>query len=232
MCLYSPYSIRRTARLCTDVSSANVKTQTLLFKITYLGLSCLLPATQRAPPMNHRLHIRFEQLERATTRLLQMATSLGEKTHQSPGPGQWSAAQVVQHLLVAERGIEQYLEKKVLQAEGLEHAGLGATLRSGLLRVLLRLPFLRFKAPKRLAQLMPAETPPLAQLQTEWESGRRRLERLLNEFPSKLLTRAIFRHPRSGMLNIYQTLDFMVDHVLHHQKQLERISKVVKVVKL
>ncbi|HEX8351171.1 MAG TPA: DinB family protein [Hymenobacter sp.] len=177
--------------------------------------------------MNHRLHIRFEQLERATTRLLQMATSLGEKTHERPSPAQWSAAQVVQHLVVAETGIEQYLEKKVLQAEGLEHAGLGASLRSGLLRVLLRLPFLRFKAPKRLAALMPTDTPPLPELQTEWESGRRRLERLLNEFPSKLLTRAIFRHPRSGMLNIYQTLDFMLDHVLHHQRQIERITRTL-----
>ncbi|GGF14168.1 DinB family protein [Hymenobacter cavernae] len=178
--------------------------------------------------MNHRLHIRFEQLERATTQLLQMAAALGDKDHQSPGPEQWSAAQVVQHLVLAETGIEQYLEKKVQQEEGHAPAGVGAFLRSGLLRMLLRVPFLRFKSPKRLAQLMPAEAPPLSQLQSEWESVRRRLERLLNEFPSKLLSRAIFRHPRSGMLNIYQTLDFMIDHVLHHQRQVERITRAVR----
>jgi uncharacterized damage-inducible protein DinB len=29
------------------------------------------------------------------------------------------------------------------------------------------------------------------------------------------------------MLTIYQTLDFMVDHVLHHQGQLTRIARAV-----
>ncbi|MBO3269297.1 DinB family protein [Hymenobacter defluvii] len=178
--------------------------------------------------MNYRLSIRLEQLERATERLIQSAEALGERAHQSPGPGKWSAAQVVQHLLISETGINQYLEKKVLEAEGLQHAGLGHFLRSRVLRVLLRVPFLRFKAPTYLASKMPVSAPPLPELRQQWASVRRRLEQLLNEYPEHLMRRAIFRHPRSGMLTIAQTLDFMVDHVLHHQKQLERIAKVVK----
>jgi uncharacterized damage-inducible protein DinB len=177
--------------------------------------------------MNHRLHLRLEQLEQATTRLLDLAQSLGEKSHQAPGPGQWSAAQVVQHLLVAETGIGQYIDKKVQQEEGLDKAGFLTFVRSRVLRLALRLPFLRFKAPKYLAALTPDTVPPLAELRTEWDRVRRQLERTLNEFPGPLLNRMIFKHPRSGMLNIYQTLDFMVDHVLHHQRQLERISKAV-----
>ncbi|MCC2545222.1 DinB family protein [Hymenobacter sp. BT175] len=178
--------------------------------------------------MNHRLHIRFEQLEHATSRLLQTAREMGDQSHLSPGAGQWSAAQVVQHLLAAESGIQDYIEKKVLQAEGLEKSSVGGFLRSRLLRVLLRVPFLKFKAPKRLAELTPDTVPPLSQLQHDWDGTRRRLERLLNEFPSQLLNRSIFRHPRSGMLTIYQTLDFMVDHVLHHQRQLGRIQQALK----
>ncbi|WP_345070703.1 DinB family protein [Hymenobacter fastidiosus] len=180
------------------------------------------------PLMNHRLHLRFEQLEQATARLLDMTQALGDKAHQAPVPGQWSAAQVVQHLLVAETGIGQYIDKKVQQAEGLGQTGLLTFLRSRALRLALRLPFLRFKAPKYLAALTPETAPPLAELRTEWERTRRQLERTLNEFPSKLLSSMIFKHPRSGMLNIYQTLDFMVDHVLHHQRQLERISSRIK----
>ncbi|MCB2380511.1 DinB family protein [Hymenobacter sp. BT635] len=178
--------------------------------------------------MNHRLHLRLEQLEQATNRLLSMAQSLGDKAQMAPGPGQWSAAQVVQHLLVAETGIGQYIDKKVMQEEELGKSGFLTFVRSRVLRAALRLPFLRFKAPKYLAALTPDTVPPVAELRTEWERVRRQLERTLNEFPSQLLDRDIFKHPRSGMLNIYQTLDFMVDHVLHHQKQLERIAKVVK----
>ncbi|MDU0369081.1 DinB family protein [Hymenobacter endophyticus] len=178
--------------------------------------------------MNHRLHLRLEQLELATTHLLDSVTALGPKANQSPGPGQWSAAQVVQHLIVAETGIGQYMEKKLLQSDSLAKAGLGSFLKSRLLRVLLRLPFTRFKAPGYLAKATPTELPPLPEMQAEWAAVRRRLERLLNEFPGNLLNRAIFKHPRSGILTIYQTLDFMLDHILHHQKQVERITRAVK----
>lgn len=178
--------------------------------------------------MNHRLHVRLEQLEQATNRLLQSVEALGDKAHQSPAAGQWSAAQVVHHLLVSETGIGDYIDKKVEQAEGLEKAGLVHTAKSLLLRALLRLPFLKFKAPSRLKALTPTEVPPLPELREQWASVRRRLEQTLNEYPSKLLNRAIFKHPRSGMLTIYQTLDFMVDHVLHHQRQVERIAKAVR----
>ncbi|UOR07454.1 DinB family protein [Hymenobacter aerilatus] len=178
--------------------------------------------------MNYRLSTRLEQLERATERLLQSAEALGERAYQSPGSGKWSAAQVVQHLLVSETGINQYLEKKIQEAEGLQHAGLGHFLRSRLLRVLLRAPFLRFQTPAYLTAKTPITAPPLPELRQQWASVRRRLEQILNEYPEQLMRRAIFKHPRSGMLTIAQTLDFMVDHVLHHQKQIERIEKMVK----
>ncbi|GAB2478040.1 hypothetical protein GCM10011375_19190 [Hymenobacter qilianensis] len=181
----------------------------------------------RTATMNHRLNLRFEQLERATNQLLAQVELLGERASTSPGPGQWSAVQVVHHLLVSETGINQYIDKKLAQTEDLEEAGVGGFLRSTLLRVLLRLPFLRFAAPSKLKGLTPDEVPPLPMLRAEWESVRRKLERTLNEYPSKLLNRAIFKHPRSGMLTIYQTLDFMVDHVLHHQRQVSRIAQAV-----
>ncbi|MBC8084096.1 MAG: DinB family protein [Hymenobacter sp.] len=178
--------------------------------------------------MNHRLHLRFEQLEHAANRLFQTAEALGDKTHQAPAAGQWSAAQVVHHLLIAETGINHYIEKKLRGTEELQKAGLSHRLKSLLLRVLLRVPGFRFKAPPRLKELTPDQVAPLPQLRQEWDAGRRCLERILNEYPDQLLNRAIFKHPRSGMLTIYQTLDFMVDHILHHQRQLERISRAVK----
>lgn len=178
--------------------------------------------------MNNRLHLRLERLERATNHLLASAEALGEQATVSPGPGQWSAAQVVQHLLVSETGIGQYIDRKLRDPDTLRESDIKAFIRSRLLRLALRLPFTRFKVPRYLAELTPTEVPPLPELRTQWEATRRQLERLLNEYPSKLLSRAIFKHPRSGMLTIHQTLDFMLDHVLHHQKQMERISLKVK----
>ncbi|KAA9339528.1 DinB family protein [Hymenobacter busanensis] len=183
--------------------------------------------------MNHRLHLRFEQLENATEKLLRAAEALGDQSHQVPAPGQWSAAHVVQHLVVAEQGVEQYIQHKLQQKEGLRTADLKGRFRSLLLRVLLRLPGMKFRAPERLAALMPADSaiPSLAELRQQWAATRRKLERLLNEYPSPLMNQAIFKHPRVGMLTIQQTLDFMLDHVLHHQQQLTRIGKTLAAAK-
>ena len=178
--------------------------------------------------MNHRLHLRLEQLERATENLLDAAEAIGSAATTAPGPGQWSAAQVVYHLVLAETGIMAYLQKKLAASEQLQRAGLGGQFRSGLLRLLLRLPGLRFKTPPRAGiEPDPAQVPPLPELRRQWAQVRRQLEQLLNEFPGRQLNRAIFKHPRSGMLTIGQTLDFMLDHVLHHQQQMRRIGKAV-----
>ena len=69
--------------------------------------------------MNHRLHLKFEQLDLATTRLLAAAEALGDEATRSPGPGQWSAAQVVHHLLFIESNIVRYVDKKLLADEAL-----------------------------------------------------------------------------------------------------------------
>ncbi|OON70285.1 DinB family protein [Hymenobacter sp. CRA2] len=180
--------------------------------------------------MNNRLHLRFEQLERATEQLLQDAERLGERAYTAPAAGQWSAAHVVHHLAASEVGIGQYLQHKLLEQDQLRKGNLGMKLRAALLRLMLRLPGLKFKAPSRVAALTPTDTqelPPLADMRQQWGSTRRHLEQLLNEFPGPLLHRAIFKHPRVGMLTIEQTLDFMLDHVLHHRQQLARISKAL-----
>lgn len=180
--------------------------------------------------MNHRLHLRFEQLERATEQLLRDAEQLGTRAYTAPAPGQWSAAHVVHHLLAAEQSIGEYLQQQVSEQDRLGHGTWGMKWRAVLLRLALRLPGFRFKAPKRLAVLTPDEAsalPPLADMRQQWAAVRRQLEQLLNEFPGQLTQRAIFKHPRVGMLTIQQTLDFMLDHVLHHRQQLARIGKAL-----
>jgi uncharacterized damage-inducible protein DinB len=191
-----------------------------------LPLLVLLPPF----PMNHRLNIRFEQLETATEKLLTMAESLGSRSHEVPSTDQWSAAQVVYHLIASEKGIQQYLQHKLQEEEKLERGSLKGMLQSMFLRVVLRFPGIKFKAPKQIAALVPPasdKVAPLTLLRQQWAALRRQLEQLLNEYPGHLTNRAIFKHPRAGMLTIQQTLDFMVDHVLHHQQQMQRIMKAL-----
>ena len=179
--------------------------------------------------MTHRLHLKFEQLDRATAHLLASANALGEAATQPPAPGSWSAAQVVHHLQFIEGNILTYIRKKLLAPENLPNVGLFTRLRALAVRALLRLPGFKYKAPRGVANLTDANNlPPLAELQATWASQRRELEQLLNEFPGPLLGRAIFPHPRSGRITIGQVMDFLHDHVLHHQQQIDRITKALK----
>jgi uncharacterized damage-inducible protein DinB len=179
--------------------------------------------------MNHRLHLKFEQLERATARLLASAAALGPDAERQPTAGQWSATQVVHHLLFIETNIVQYVQKKLLADEALPRVGLLTRLRARLVRLLLRLPGLKYKAPRGVATTTDAgNLPPLAELQQSWEASRRQLERLLNEFPGRKLNQAIFPHPRSGRITIYQVMEFLLDHLLHHQQQIGRITKALR----
>ncbi|ALW85940.1 hypothetical protein AUC43_13040 [Hymenobacter sedentarius] len=179
--------------------------------------------------MNHRFHLKFEQLERATEHLLASAEALGPDAAKAPAPGKWSATQVVHHLLFIESNIVKYVEKKVHAAEQLPKVGLFTRLRAQLVRLLLRLPGVKFKAPRGVATLTDSgEVPSLPELRHSWEALRRQLERLLNEFPSRLHNRAIFPHPRSGRITIGQVMEFLLDHLLHHQQQLDRITKALK----
>ena len=175
--------------------------------------------------MTHRLHLKFEQLDRATLRLLALADALGPDAARQPAPGAWSAAQVVHHLLFIEGRMLKAIQSKLQDPGNLLNPSLFTRLRALLVRLALRLPGLRVKAPKGVATLTDAnELPPLEQMKTDWQALRRQWEQLLNEYPGPLLGRAIFPHPRSGMLNIYQLMDFLVDHLLHHQQQMGRIK--------
>lgn len=179
--------------------------------------------------MNHRLHLKFEQLERATDHLIASAEALGDDKTTAPATGKWSAVQVVHHLLFIEGNIVRYVQQKVQADEALPNVGLFTRLRARFVRLLLRLPGFKVKAPRGVATLTDAgNLPSLPELRATWEASRRQLERLLNEFPSRQLNRAVFPHPRSGKINIYQVMEFLLDHLLHHQQQMERISKALR----
>jgi hypothetical protein len=180
--------------------------------------------------MTHRLHLLVEQLDRATENALASAEALGPRAYIAPVPGQWAAAQVIHHLLTAERKIVSALQKTLASgSDSLRVGTLKSQLRSALLRLALRLPGLKFKVPPTLPPPPAPETiAPMPALRAQWAGIRRELEQVLNEFPSGKLNHTVFRHPRAGWLTIGQTVTSVLDHTLHHQQQLHRIAKVLK----
>lgn len=180
--------------------------------------------------MTHRLHLLVEQLDLATEHALASAEALGPRAYVAPVPGQWAAAQVIHHLLTAEKIIVGALRKTLaIKHDSLRISTLKNQVRGVLLRLALRLPGLKFKVPPTLPPPpAPEVLEPLPELRKQWASIRREFEQLLNEFPSNKLNHTVFRHPRAGWLTISQTVASVLDHTLHHQRQLNRISKALK----
>ncbi|NML65128.1 DinB family protein [Hymenobacter sp. RP-2-7] len=179
--------------------------------------------------MTNSLHLLIEQLDRATTRALATAEALGPRAYVAPVPGQWAAAQVVHHLLTAEKSIT-YALRKALAADHdtWRLSTVGTRARALLLRLGLRLPGLRFKVPPTLPPPPQPETiAPLPELRQQWAGIRRELEQVLHEFPGNKLRHTVFRHPRAGWLTLDQTITSVLDHTLHHQQQLNRITKAL-----
>ena len=180
--------------------------------------------------MTNRLHLLIEQLERATEQALASAEALGPRSHTAPVPGQWAAAQVIHHLLTTEKRIVGALRKNLAASpDTLRLATFKSKVRGLLLRLALRVPGLKFQVPPLLSPPPAPETiASLAELRREWQGIRRELEQVLHEFPGTKLNHTVFRHPRAGWLTVGQTVTSILDHTLHHQQQLNRISKALK----
>lgn len=89
-----------------------------------------------------------------------------------------------------------------------------------MLVIFLKLP-LKFKAPKQVSKV--PEQISLEELQTYYDKNSAAFKKILNDLPVELEDKFIFKHPRSGLLNIDQTLNFVREHYLHHERQLNAL---------
>lgn len=135
----------------------------------------------------------------------------------------WSAAQVLYHLWLSESGTVGYLKKKLDDpAARKEKAGLGASLRAFALRRALQSRRAKFKAPSIVSDI--PEKPDYPTLKADYLAVREELYKVLERFDRETSGSAIFKHPRAGKINIFQTLDFLQDHLERHADQIRRAT--------
>jgi hypothetical protein len=139
-----------------------------------------------------------------------------------PGPDSWNLVQVMRHLITAEKLSLIYIKRKISGHSGhLQGAGVGSTLRFLILKLAFMLPF-KYQAPK-IAQVH-EENPDFNSMCNEWDIVRKEYFELIETCDRATLAKAVYRHPRAGLLNMKQALEFMEIHVAHHLKQIERIQ--------
>lgn len=146
---------------------------------------------------------------------------------QKLSPERWSVYEVMQHLMLSEGNSLKYLRKKTLGLKDLKPAGFRTAFRVWLLELIMRSP-IKFKAPKGagVEVFVPVES--FAALSGQWQKQREELRQFLSELPQEIFDKEVYRHPRSGMLNIEGMLRFFQVHFDRHNRQIINILKEVK----
>jgi uncharacterized damage-inducible protein DinB len=164
-----------------------------------------------------RSHWRRLQDERSV--LLAGVEGVDDDRLRRPGPaGAWSIVQILGHLTLAEQHTLAYIRRK-MQDPSLPRAGALSFWRMAIVATALRSP-IRARAPERTAN--PEADCTLAVVRERWDAVRRDWAQLVDTLPPALADRAIFRHPRVGMMSLAHTLAFMREHVRHHERQVQR----------
>jgi len=171
--------------------------------------------------MNERIRMRFETLEAGRrgveTRIDGVAP---EALNRQPSPGQWSAAQVISHIVLAETRTVGYVTKKASDPSQLRAAGLKEKLMGKIVLAAMSAPF-GFRAPDVVATVPENADPD--ELRVNWAQVRADLATLLDSIPDSLLGTCLFKHPYGGPMTLEAALNFMIAHASRHAKQIERI---------
>lgn len=136
--------------------------------------------------------------------------------------GEWSLSQVVHHIIGSETGTGKYIHQKLKEIDTQDSTGLKNKMNSIALATALK-SSKKFKVPKVLGE--PENGFTYEELKTSWDENRARLIETVNRIPEKEHKKVIFKHPVAGPFNISQTLDFLINHLVHHKHQLKKIDK-------
>jgi len=136
-------------------------------------------------------------------------------------PQQWSLLQVLDHIVTAEKMSAIYIKRHLNGKKYPPAPGFKEKFRYGMLKLAFKLPF-KYTAPDIVDST--GKSPDLATLQENWKTIRSELLGIVESTDKELLELGVYKHPRAGLLNMEQALDFMALHIRHHQKQIDRIT--------
>ncbi len=173
--------------------------------------------------MNPSLQKLFDELEAQREKTLQSVRHLTDDQLNNPlVPGKWSVAEILSHLVSAERMSTSYVQKKIQGIHEAADSGWWEEIKLNALKISQRIPGLRYKAPKRVVENTTFYRD-FATIQKEWDGVRSDLHKLVSSLSADQARKLIYRHPVAGYLNMKQCLLFFREHIIHHTPQIKRL---------
>jgi len=176
--------------------------------------------------MNPSLQQEFDLLEKKKHQLLAELDQVDEtKLQLAPNPEAWSILQIISHLEKIDAGTHAYIEKKLSHNPVLKKSNLLTHIKSFALHLALKIPSVKYKAPKKLIAKPTEES--YSELKTKWTETRVKLEEMFEPMSEELIHAEFFKNINVGRIKILQQMSFLNLHFDRHRKQIDRTLKEV-----
>lgn len=172
--------------------------------------------------MNSKVTEQLDKLHQQKNNFLAELDSWSENELMHAPSGHWNALQIIEHIMQSEGGVLGYMVKKTSSGwEGIEHTTQEHADKSAALndRLISRD---QYKIPAVLSE--PEASADYVTLKNRWNLLHEQIHSFVNGLHEEFYGRQIFNQPAAGRLNVFQTLDFLTYHILHHTYQLERLK--------
>jgi len=165
------------------------------------------------------IHAQHASLKLKLEALLQRLDSLtGEVLSFKAGPDKWSIIQVVEHLVIAEKGLLEQLSINI-PASTLDPEAKTPDKHQTVIKVMQR--DIEVDVPHE--SLEPHGDIALEYLRRQWNDIREKLPGLLAEIKPEKKDDPVFEHSYGGPLDIADTLQFFEVHFDNHMRHIDRI---------
>ena len=173
--------------------------------------------------MISELRDKFEMYDRTRRALLDdLALLNDDQIRRKPGPSEWSILQIVQHMVLAEQGVMQYLpepEELIARKRGL---------RARILYVVVLL-ILRWniRVPVPSKRMVQDGNTSLSELRQQWDENLSWFRGYLDSLEPEDLKRAVFSHPIAGPLTGPQAGKLAQYHFDAHLRQIKKVTSFI-----
>ena len=138
--------------------------------------------------------------------------------HWKPSDKDWSLQQVLLHLLQVHQGSLDMLQKEIADLDAKENQGIKSWYSFIMLKLALK-SSKKFKAPRAISNV--SNDVPINEIASQWNETQKKLLKFIEKYSASIKNKLIFKHPVVGWITLGQTTDFLLNHLKHHQKQID-----------
>lgn len=110
--------------------------------------------------------------------------------------------------------------------DDLQNSGFREHVKFLILKISQRIPW-RYKAPRVIVENTPPALP-YEEVVIQWESLDTEIGQFLETIAEEDIHKKIYKHPYLGMLDVNHAVQFLREHIIHHQGQVKRILRLIK----